>query len=95
LDPGQNATAVAAFRDVLVAIGTPRIYQVAGLITPPDLAAYVSAFIEAYRQSLFGTGLLALVSAPIAWIALGARDPLRTVWDHLDERPETATPTSR
>jgi hypothetical protein len=88
LDAGQQETAVAAFSDVLIAIGTPGIYQIAGFLDPSDAAAYVSAFVEAYRQSLFGTGLLALAFAPVAWFALGAHNPLTTVWDHLDERNE-------
>jgi DHA2 family multidrug resistance protein-like MFS transporter len=92
-DPVQNAAAVAAFRDALVAINTPGLSQLVASLTPADVGAYVSAFVEAYRQSLFGTGLLALVWAPIAWFALGVRDPLTTVWDHLDERAEPATPT--
>ena len=92
-DPGQTA-AVAAFREVLIAIGTPGIYQIAELLDPSDLAAYISAFLEAYRQSLFGVGLVAVVAAVIAWLGLGARDPLTTVWDHRDERtPVEASPS--
>ena len=72
-----------------VAIGTPDIRQIAAGLDPAQVSRYLAAFVEAYQQSLFGTGLLALVAAPIAWLALGARDPLTTVWDHLDERTET------
>ena len=35
---------------------------------------------------MFSTGILTLLAAPIAWIAIGARDPLDTVWQHQDER---------
>ena len=94
MEPAQRDAAVAAFRDVLLAIGTPGISQILGLINPSDAAAYAAALIEAYRASLFGTGLLALVTAPIAWLALGARDPLTTVWDLRDERPEVARSSS-
>jgi hypothetical protein len=54
----------------------------------------VAAVVEAYRLSLFGTGLLAVVAAPIVWLALGARDPLATIWDHRDERAETVVISS-
>ncbi len=90
LDPAQQQSAIGAFRDVLVAIGMPGFYQIASSLSPVDVASYIAAIVEAYRESLFGTGLLALAAAPIAWIALGRRDPLTTVWDHLDERPEGA-----
>jgi hypothetical protein len=86
VDPGQREAAVAAFRDVLVAAGTPGFAEVAGSVSRADVAVYVAAVVEAYRLSLFGTGLLALAAAPIVWVALGARDPLRTIWDHRDER---------
>ena len=89
LGADQRDAAIAAFRDVLVAIGTPDIRQIAASLDPAQVSRYLAAFVEAYQQSLFGTGLLALVAAPIAWLALGARDPLTTVWDHLDERTET------
>jgi hypothetical protein len=35
---------------------------------------------------MFSTGLLTLLAAPIAWFAIGRRDPLITVWQHEDER---------
>ena len=94
IDPGARDAAVAAFRNVLVAIGTPSISQVAASVTAADVAAFASAFVSAFRESLAGTGVLALVSAPLAWIALGARDPLTTQWEHLDERAEAATATT-
>ena len=46
----------AAFRDVLVAIGTPGIHTIAGSLSQVDVEAYKSAFVEAYRQGLLGTG---------------------------------------
>ena len=35
---------------------------------------------------MFSTGVLTLIAAPIAWLAIGRRDPLLTVWQHQDER---------
>jgi MFS family permease len=92
-DPGQREAAIANFRDVLVAAGTPGFAEVAASVRPADVAGYVAAVVEAYRLSLFGTGLLALIAAPIMWLALGARDPLSTIWDHRDERAEAAQPS--
>ena len=74
----------------MVAIGTPGLAHLAATISPADRAAYVASIVDAYRESLLATGLIALIAAPIVWLALGARDPLTTVWDHLDERNETA-----
>jgi DHA2 family multidrug resistance protein-like MFS transporter len=92
LDPGQRDAAIAAFRSILDTIGTPALGEIAVTIDPSVIAAYAAAFTEALRASLAITGLIALVTAPIAWLALGARDPLTTVWDHRDERPEPVRP---
>ena len=48
--------------------------------------AYASAYTDAVRTVMFSTGLLTLLAAPIAWFAIGRRDPLITVWQHKDER---------
>ncbi len=90
LDPAQQTSLMGSFRDLLAAIGMPGVDQVLGTVSPTDLAAYASAAVQAYQQSLIGTGVLALVAAPIAWIALGPRDPLATVWDHREERTDPA-----
>ena len=92
LDPAARDSAIGAFRDLLVAIGSPVIGQIIGAVDRTDLAAYGAAFIQASQESLFGTGVVALVAVPIAWLALGRRDPLTTVWDHAEERQDTATP---
>jgi MFS family permease len=86
LDPAARQAALRAFRDVLVALGSPVIGQVIGAIDRTDLAAYGAAFIRASQESLLWTGLVTLAVAPIAWLALGRRDPLTTVWDHAEER---------
>jgi hypothetical protein len=94
VDSAQRDSAVGAFRDVLTAIGTPGIHTIAGSLSQVDIEAYKSAFVEAYRQGLLGTGLIAMIAAPIAWFALGARDPLTTMWDHRDERTGGETTVS-
>ena len=94
LDPAQREAAVAAFGDVLNAIGTPAMGQIALTISQADIAAYSSAFTDGLRYSLGLTGLIALIAAPIAWAALGPRDPLGTVFDHADERAEVAAPAA-
>jgi hypothetical protein len=91
VDAATRDEAVEAFRTVLVAVGTPNLAQIVGSLTPEDLGAYVAAVVQAYRDSLLVTGGVALVAAPLAWIGLGARDPLATMWDHPEERTQPAT----
>lgn len=86
LPAGEVAAAVDAFRTVLVAIGLPQYGALIEGIGPADAAAYATAYTEAVRTVLLDIGLVTLVAAPIAAFALGPRDPLRSVWEHRDER---------
>jgi len=90
LDPAHLDAALAPFRDIMSAIGTPALGQLSTAAGPDDLAAYAGAYTEAVRVALAFTGFLAVAAAPIAWVALGRRDPLGTVWEHRDERPDGA-----
>ena len=88
LDPAHLEAALAPFRDIMSAVGTPELGHLATAAGPDDLARYAGAYTEAVRTALTFTGVLAVAAAPIAWLALGRRDPLGTVWEHRDERPE-------
>ena len=89
----EIASSVDAFRQLLIAINMPQYGAVVGGITTTDGAAYAAAYTDAVRTVLLGTGLVALVAAPLAWLGLGRGDPLRTVWEHRDERMTTADGT--
>ncbi len=88
--PAEVATAVDSFHSILVAIGLPQYGALVSGIDPSDGAAYATAYSDAVRTVLFSTGIVTLIAAPIAAIALGPRDPLKTVWEHQDERAATA-----
>jgi len=89
--PAAVDAALSDFQAFLVAIGTPGFPALVAGTDSTDLAAYGSAYSEAVRVALLSSGLGALVGSVIAGIALGPRDPLKTVWEHQDERPSTAT----
>ncbi len=84
--PGEVSAAVDAFRTLLVAIGLPTYGGLIAGIGPADAAAYAAAYTDAVRTVMFSTGVVTLIAAPIAWVLIGRRDPLRTVWEHQDER---------
>ena len=83
--PGASAS-IAAFRDVLTAIGTPAFNQVAGAIHPADLAPYLDAYAAGIQTAFVFGGVIAVVGGLVAWLMLGRRDPLVTVYEHRDER---------
>lgn len=84
--PAEIDAAVDAFRTLLIAIGLPQFGVLVDGIGSADGIAYATAYTDAVRTVLMTTGAMALVAAPIAWFLLGRRDPLRTVWEHQDER---------
>ena len=66
--------------------------QVTFLALP--LVAIVVLGESAFRVALLTSGAGALVGSVIAGIALGPRDPLKTVWDTQDERSATPSVTT-
>jgi hypothetical protein len=92
--PAEVEAALARLREFLVAIGTPGFPALIAGTPSADLAQYGSAYSEGVRIALLTSGVGALVASVIAGIALGPRDPLKTVWEHQDERPGTATATT-
>ena len=85
LSPADAERAIAAFRQVLIAVGTPAFSQIAAGIGPADVEPYLEAY-EAGLRAAFGLGgIIALVGGLIASIVLGRRDPLTLQYAHQDE----------
>jgi hypothetical protein len=82
--------AIGAFQDVLAAVGTPSFSQVSSAVDPAEVAPYVDAYASGVRAALAMGGLTAVIGGLIAWVALGRRDPLATVWELRDERAAVA-----
>lgn len=57
---------------------------------PADLQLYGESFVAALRLVLAGAGLLGVIGGVVAWLALGPRDPLATVYEFGEERQAAA-----
>ncbi|MCJ7709352.1 MAG: MFS transporter [Chloroflexi bacterium] len=77
---------VASFRDVLIVLGTPSLQTVAGAVPQADLEVYKTAYFVGVQVTMLVGGVVGVVGAVIAWITLGRHNPLRTVYEHRDER---------
>ena len=86
LPTADAAAAVAAFRDLLVAIGTPAFSQIATAADAADAQPYIDAFSTGVRAAFLLCGIVAVIGGVVAFVVLGRRDPLGTVYDHHDER---------
>jgi hypothetical protein len=81
-----------AFRRLLEQLNLrPMVELVAGLDTL-TLRGYEDAVVEGMRWAWFLPGVVAIVTGILAWVAMGARDPVQSVWQLADERP---VPVSR
>ena len=83
---------VATFREVLVALGTPSFRTVARAVQPADLEAYKTAYFAGVQVALLAGGVVGVVGSIVAWLTLGRRDVLQTVYTHRDERQATLPP---
>jgi MFS family permease len=81
---------VAAFREVLVALGTPAFGSVARAVQPAELDAYKAAYFAGVQVALLAGGVVGVVGSIVAWLTLGRRDVLQTVYEHRDERQPAA-----
>jgi hypothetical protein len=84
---------VAMFREVLVALGTPSFHSVAQAVQPADLAEYRVAYLAGVQVALLAGGVVGVIGSIVAWLTLGRRDVLLTVYEHRDERQATVPTT--
>jgi hypothetical protein len=90
LPAADAAAAIAAFRDVLIAVGTPSFSQVATTIGTADIRPYLEAYTTGLHAAFLFCGAIGVIGGAIALVAFGRQDPLKTVWDNLDERTAVA-----
>jgi hypothetical protein len=90
LPADEAQRAVSSFQDLLIAVGTPAFSQVASAVNEADVRPYLDAYLSGLRAAFAFGGLVAVIGGAIAWLALGRRDPLATVWEHRDERAAVA-----
>jgi MFS family permease len=84
------------FETVLVSIGTPRFGEVlsqaldaAGDARVVREAAFITTYFDGVTTALVVGGAVGIAGAVLAWLMVGRRDPLRTVFDMRDERETT------
>ena len=86
LPAAQATAAINAFRTVLIAVGTPSFADVATTIGSADVRPYIDAYLAGLHGAFLLCGVVGVIGGVIALLALGRQDPLKTVWDSLDER---------
>ena len=88
--PAEVDALIAAFRGVLTALGTPSFDAVIRAVQPGELAVYGAAYFTGVQVAMLAGGVIAVAGSAIAWMTLGRRNPLQTVYEHRDERAVAA-----
>ena len=86
LPPADATAAIAAFRSVLVAVGTPSFAEVATIITSADIRPYLDAYAAGLNAAFVLCGFVGVIGGVVALLAFGRADPLRTKWEYQGER---------
>lgn len=93
LPPAEVDAAMAAFRDVLAAVGLPSFGQIVADIDPALVEPYVDAYSQGVRVAMALGALIALVGGLIVWLSLPKRDPLAGQYEFRDERSAPGSPS--
>jgi len=91
LPTAEVTSKVAEMRSVLELLGLKSTTELTGGIDPATLTAYKDAVVDGMQQAALIGGIVALVTGVVAFLAMGSRDPVRSVWDMADERDPAPT----
>jgi DHA2 family multidrug resistance protein-like MFS transporter len=86
LSPDAIEAAVARGRELLNAYGLRPLESLLAGVDPVTLEQYRHAVVEGMRLAEVIAGSVAVLAGVLAFLAMGARDPVRSVWELADER---------
>jgi hypothetical protein len=73
--------------EILVALGTPGLIEMIGEASITQLSVTRMGYVEGVQAALLLSGIVAIGGAILAWVLIGKRDPIGTVFALKDERP--------
>jgi MFS family permease len=90
--PGLIEMAVRQFRTILDNISLQSVASLTSGVDPLTINSYQDAVVQGLRFAWLLTGIVAIVAGIISFFAMGARDPVRSVWELADERAPDGSP---
>jgi len=85
--PG-SAELVDQARGILVALGTPGFAEMVAEAGIVEQTATRLGYIDGVQAALIVSGVVAVGGAVLAWLLIGRRDPIGTVFEMRGERPD-------
>ena len=95
LPSGLADAQVGHFRGLLDLVSLHSIADLTAGLDASTLTAYQGSIVDGMQIAALIPGIVAIVTGILAFFAMGARDPVRSVWDHADERETAPTETPR
>jgi MFS family permease len=92
MPPERIEAAVARGRELLNAYGMRPLESILASVDPVTLEQYRHAVVEGMRAAEIIAGSVAVIAGILAFLAMGARDPVRSVWELADERGPARAP---
>jgi len=74
-------------QEALVALGTPGLIEMIGEASITQASVTRMGYIDGVQAALLLSGIVAVGGAILAWVLIGKRDPIGTVFALKDERP--------
>jgi MFS family permease len=87
LAPADIEARVTTGRGLLDAYGLRPLESILAGVDPVTLEQYRHAVMEGMRLAEVIAGIVAVIAGVLAFLAMGPRDPVRSVWELADERP--------
>jgi MFS family permease len=75
-------------QQMLVALGTPGLIEMIGEASIGQRAVTRMGYVDGVVAALVLSGVVAIGGAILAWVLIGKRDPIETVFAMRDERPK-------
>ena len=79
-------TAVDGFKSFLLAVGTSEFGQLLSGLSTTTGAQYGAAFAAGVHSAMSFVGIVAVIAAGIAWLAMSGPSPVNSIWEHREER---------
>jgi MFS transporter, DHA2 family, multidrug resistance protein len=92
MPPERIEAAVTRGRELLNAYGMRPLESILAGVDPVTLEQYRHAVVEGMRVAEIIAGSVAVIAGILAFLAMGARDPVRSVWELADERGPARPP---
>lgn len=90
--PGIADQGVTQLRVILTQLSLHSVADLTAGLSPVTITDYQAAVVQGMRIAWLIPGVVAIIAGVLAFLGMGGRDPVRSVWELADERTDPPTP---